>query len=92
MKYKIQISVINNIFFYENFIFFNETFIFFNENLIFFKSKDGCLISSGTLNNPNKYYQVWFGLVWILWLMAYQPSWGIESQCHPRRRTVVVLF
>ena len=31
-------------------------------------------------------------LVWFLCLMAYQPSWLIEYQIHPCRRTDVVLF
>ena len=30
-------------------------------------------------------------LVWFLYLMAYQPSWVIQSQSHPWRRTVLVL-
>ena len=34
----------------------------------------------------------WFGLVWFLYLMAYQTSWFILYQSHPCRRTVVVLF
>ena len=30
-------------------------------------------------------------LVWFLCLMAYKPSWLIQCQHHPYRRTVVVL-
>ena len=32
------------------------------------------------------------GLVWFLCLMAYQTSWVIQCQNHPRRRIVVILF